>query len=337
MQYPVTVQLNQNERVMKVLVTGATGHLGWNLTKELLNQNYDVKVLCRENSDLAPLKNLDVEIAYGNVMNPDSIKASLSEVSTVFHLASQISLLPFEKRKVFSVNVSGTNNVMDQCIKNGKTKLIYMSSIHAITDENDHYHKSYIGTYAKSKGIATKKILQEINKGNLDGIVLYPTGLIGPNDYKISNIGHTIINHATKGTVAYIDGAYDFVDVRDVATATIASNKKSLKDNEYILSSENPITVLDLLQELEILTGNPAPKLKIPKSIALYYGHLNGLLYKSLGKKTIVTGYSIKTLQTPIPKINSNSKKDLYFNNRNWKHSLKDQYDWLKYNSHIPM
>jgi len=246
-------------------------------------------------------------------------------------MASYISLMPLERKKLYSINIQGMNNVIQACKSHKHVEVIYMSSIHAIPNSK----KKYIGAYAESKGIATKKLLHEISSGKIKGNVLYPTGLIGPNDYKISNIGKTIISHAKKGTFGYVNGSYDFIDVRDVAKSTIELQKQNVNGKEYILSGNNQVSVKELLLELEKITGVPAPKFKAPIKFVEYYAHINGLANKLIGRQTIITGYAIKTLNTEIPKAFTKNTDSFHFYTRNWKESIKDQYDWLKDNSYI--
>ncbi len=312
-------------------MTGATGHLGNNLVRELIHQKYDVRVLCRLGSDITPIKNLDVEIVNGDVTNFASLETAIKGIETVFHMASYISLMPLEKKKLYSINVEGMKNIIEACKKHGDIKLIYMSSIHAIPNAKN----KYIGSYAESKGIATKNLLNEIDLGNIKGAVLYPTGLIGPNDFKISNIAKTIISHSKNGTLAYVNGSYDFIDVRDVSKTTIELVKNEINVKEFILSGNNQVTVQDLLLELEKLTGVPAPKIEVPIRLVEYYAHINGFLNKLLGKQAVITGYAIKTLHSEIPNPSSKNTENLIFRTRNWKESIKDQYDWLKQNAYI--
>ncbi len=319
------------EYQLKVLVTGATGHLGNNLVRELIHQNYEVRVLCRLGSDITPIKNLDVEIVNGDITDLTSLETACKGIETVFHMASYISLMPFEKKKLYSINVDGMENVIQACKKQGNIELIYMSSIHAIPNSKN----KYIGSYAESKGIATKNLLNEIDSENIRGSVLYPTGLIGPNDFKISNIGKTIIAHSKKGTAAYVNGSYDFIDVRDVSKATIELQKSDLNIKEVILSGNNQVSVKELLMELEKLTGISAPKIEAPIKFVEYYAHINGLINKLVGRQAVITGYAIKTLHSPIPNPASINDKNFIFCTRNWKHSIKDQYEWLKSNSYI--
>ena len=88
------------------LVTGATGHIGNVLVKELLKRGEKVKAFVLPGEDLSPLEGLNIEIVEGDVMNPDSITPAMKGVNYVFHLAGIISIMPGEDPVVHDVNVN---------------------------------------------------------------------------------------------------------------------------------------------------------------------------------------------------------------------------------------
>ena len=116
-----------------------------------------------------------------------------------------------------------------------------------------------------------QEVLKAIDRG-LDAVILHPTGVIGPYEFKLSNTGQVISDFLNKRLFAYIDGAYDFVDVRDVALGIIQACEYGRTGENYILSGEQ-ITVFNILKILEEETGIKAPKTKIPISVS--YTHLD--------------------------------------------------------------
>jgi len=93
-----------------VLVTGATGHLGNVLVRELIKCGQNVRVLVHPSDDLRALQMLPIEVIYSDVR--DDFSNALSGVETLFHLASIISITPSRKKQLYSVNVGGTENVI---------------------------------------------------------------------------------------------------------------------------------------------------------------------------------------------------------------------------------
>ncbi|GAJ23535.1 unnamed protein product, partial [marine sediment metagenome] len=166
--------------------------------------------------------------------------------------------------------------VVAACRTNGIHRLIYTSSIHAISepphgtmiDETQPFDPDRVlGDYARSKARATLLLLDEVRKGELNAVICCPTGIIGPWDYGISNIGQLILDFASGHLKSYVRGAYDFVDVRDVTNGLILAAEKGKLGRHYIFSGTQ-VQILELMKELERNIGYPAPTYEIPPIIA---------------------------------------------------------------------
>ena len=257
-------------------VTGATGHIGTALTQMLLERGERVRAFVLPGDDLTPLKGLDVELAYGNVTDLPSLLRAFDGADRVYHLAGMISIWSGKSKKVWEVNVGGTQNVVEACRKAHVGRLIYTSSVHAIADppkggrmtESDVFDPARVrGIYAKSKAAATACVLNAAGEG-LDAVVVHPSGVIGPYENKLSNLGQLIVNFSKRKLPAYVNGGYNFVDVRDVAAGCIAAAEHGTKGECYILSGES-MSVKELMECLNETTGVPAPKWKMPRFLAM--------------------------------------------------------------------
>jgi len=212
------------------LVTGATGHVGNVLVRKLLKRGEKVRALILPGECRESIQGLNVEAVDGDVLNMDSLFQSMRGVHGVFHLAGVISIMPGPNPFVRKVNVDGTKNILRAAMESGVKKLIYTSSIHAIRrvedgviDENVPYDMNNpYGAYDSSKAEATLDVLNAAHAG-LEAVVACPTGVIGPYDFRGSMMGAVIHDAATAKPTLYVDGAYDFVDVRDVADGSVSS------------------------------------------------------------------------------------------------------------------
>lgn len=217
-----------------IVVTGATGHLGNNLVRALVRRNHRVRCLVLPGESLVPLGGLDVEIVEGDVRDIECLYQAFDGADTVFHLASIISLLPGRTKLLEEVNVKGVKNVAQACLKTGVRRLVYTSSIHALVeppigqviDETMPCDPDQISMeYSKSKARATLEVMDVISQG-LDGVIVMPTGVIGPYDFKPSATGQMLLDYASGKIPVRIEGGYDFVDVRDVAEGHILVARK---------------------------------------------------------------------------------------------------------------
>ena len=104
-----------------ILVTGATGHIGNVLVRELRKQGYPVRALVLPGESLKPIEGIDLEIVEGNILDPASLTRAMQGVEGVFHLAGIISIMPGDDERVYKVNVEGTKNVIRAAREAGAT------------------------------------------------------------------------------------------------------------------------------------------------------------------------------------------------------------------------
>jgi len=328
-----------------IVVTGATGHVGNVLVRELLNRGYSIRVVVLPEDDQLPISQLDVEVVQGNITDITSLKHAFRGADVVFHLASIVTIMPGMVSLLESVNVGGLRNVISSCRTNNVRRLVYTSSIHAIAepphgtiiDESQRFDPDRVlGDYARSKARATLLLQDEVNKGGLDAVICCPTGIIGPWDYGISNIGQLIIDFASGHLKSYVKGAYDFVDVRDVAQGLILAAEKGQSGRHYVFSGSQ-VQVPELMGELASAIGYPAPTYRIPAGIARIAGILASVYYRLLRRRPVFTAYSIDVLHSNSQVSSARAKEELGFSARSWRESIRDQVEWFRVEGILPV
>ena len=327
-----------------VIVTGATGHIGNVLVRELLAKGMSVRALVLPNDDKRPLAGLNVEIVHGDITDLASLKSVFTGADIVFHLAGIVTIMPGVAALLERVNVGGIRNVIEACRACHVRRLVYTSSIHAVAepphgtviDESQPFSPDHVlGDYARSKARATLLLLDEVKKGGLDAVICCPTGVIGPFDYGISNIGQLIIDFASGQLKSYVSGAYDFVDVRDVARGLILAAEKGQSGRHYILSGAQ-VQVPELIKELERNIGYPAPTYKIPAVIARAAGVLASVYYRLLRRKPVFTAYSIDVLRSNSLVSSARAREELGFTSMPWQDSIRDHVAWFRAQGMLP-
>ncbi len=327
-----------------IVVTGATGHVGNVLVRQLTAQGQAVRALVMPDDDLRPLTGLDVEIVSGDVTDPASLESAFTGADIVFHLAGIVTIMPGMARVLERVNVGGVRNVAAACRAAGVRRLVYTSSVHAIAeppqgtaiDESQPFDPDRVlGDYARSKARATLLLLDEVARGGLDAVICCPTGIIGPGDYGISNVGQLILDFASGQLKSYVSGAYDFVDVRDVTRGLILAAEKGLKGRHYILSGAQ-VQVLELMKELEKDISYPAPTFRIPSAIARAAGVLASIYYRLLRRRPVFTAYSIDVLRSNSQVSSARARRELGFTSRPWRESIGDHVEWFRAEAMLP-
>ena len=320
-----------------IVITGATGHLGNVLVRKLVSMNKKVRALILPGEDIVSLEGLEVEKVDGDVCVPDSLRKAFEGADIVYHCAGIISILPGQQKQLYQVNVLGTRNVVNICLETKVKRLVYTSSIHALSepapgivfDESREFNpENVLGEYSKSKTLGTLEVIKGIEKG-LDAVILCPSGIIGPHDYRVSEMGKLIVDFIKGKVKAYVDGAYDFVDVRDVAEGLILACERGKKGECYILSGQQ-ISIRQLLKFLEGITGIKAPSFEIPHQVARVAGFFNVLYCHLMKVKPLFTPFSIDVLASNSLVSCQKAKDELNYSPRSIYESIKDAVRWFR-------
>ncbi len=319
------------------LVTGSTGFIGNVLVRKLLERGQKVRAFLRTTSDITVLEGLPIERITGNILDPHSLAEAFRGVDTVYHMAAKITIMPWEDRLIRNINLEGTRNILKACLDARVKKLIYTSTIHALQeptigttiDENMPYDpENERGEYDRSKAQASLEVMEAAGKG-LHTVVLCPTGVLGPYDWRLSPITQTFLDYYNGKMKMTLCGAYDFVDVRDVAEGHILASQKAKPGSNYILSGQR-ITMQEMLGMLEEITGTRAPWLSIPTWLVRAYSTFMPAYYRLTGKTPRFTNYSIKTLNSNSWISHIKATEELGYDPRPIKKSIEDTIKWFK-------
>lgn len=321
------------------LVTGATGHLGNVLIRQLLERGQKVRAFVLPNDNLSPLDGLDVEIVRGNVLNLQSIERALLGIDVVYHLAAMITIMPGKNEAVQRVNVEGTRNMLAAAKKTGVRRFVYTSSIHAIQrvphgitiDETLPYDvNNPYGAYDTSKAQASLLVEQAARDG-LDAVLVCPTGVIGPYDFHVSLIGSWFLSYLRGKEVLYFDGGYDYVDVRDVAAGLIAAAEKGRTGESYLLSG-GYLSNHNLAETGRQLLNGTYRLRKLPLTLINFLAHVLPPYYRASKKSPLLTPYSIEVLQSNAAISHEKATRELGYQPRPLADSLRDALMWFKDN-----
>jgi len=317
-----------------VVVTGATGHIGNVLVRELLDKGYRVKAIILPGENTQSIDDLvGIEKVEGNILDVDFLRTAFKAEKIVYHLAGLVDITPDNTDLLYRVNVDGTKNVVQACLDEKVKKLAYVSSSEAryapsgnIMDESCGFDPARVEyPYQKSKALATQAVLDGIKKG-LNAVIISPTGVIGPYDYKPSILGNLIIKVTKLKFLPIIKGSYDFVDVRDVAHGIILAceNKKSSGKN-YIISGGR-ISVTNLLNLVKDEAGKKPLNVNIPYKVAKWVSTIP-IFRKKIPE---LTPQSIDILQTTYHISHEKARKELGYRPRNILETIRDTYLWFK-------
>ncbi len=322
-----------------ILVTGAAGHLGNVLVRELLTQGEQVRTLVLPGEDLTPLEGLDVEIFPGNILDLERMVEACRGVDVVFHLASLVAITPDMLDLMRRVNVEGTRNVLEAVRRTGVRRLVYTSSIHALQrppegvliDERLAFDpENPAGPYDQTKAEASLLVLDSVQKG-LDAVIVCPTGVIGPYDFKRSELGEMILAWMKKAPSFTVEGKFDFVDVRDIARGHILAAERGKSGEVYLLSGEQ-IEVSQMRNLVQKAAGVKTAEFKLPAAIAVLIAPLAEVYYRLSHQKPIFTRYSVETLRSNSLISSHKASEELGYQHRPIVETIEDTVAWWKQN-----
>ncbi len=319
----------------KVLVTGATGHVGNVVIKLLKEKGYDVYGLVMPFERIDYIKN-DCKLLYGNILDLEGLKYNFKDMDYIIHTAGIIDIGSGNKKKLYEVNVNGTLNVLKASLFNKVKRVVYTSSVHAIPELKDNQEMTEInefnpklvkGNYAKSKALATQKALDYAKEHNIDLVVTMLAGVIGSYDYKGSYMGEVVRSFLNNKLPVYIKGGYNYVDVKDAANGIILAMEKGENLETYLLSGHY-VSVKEYLDITAKLTHLKPLKKAINYHFILFVSKFAELYYILSKRKMLLSTYSIKVLRSNANFNNTKAKTNLGFTVRPIEESIKDIIDF---------
>jgi dihydroflavonol-4-reductase len=236
--------MTQNKNI---LVTGGTGFLGSYILKLLVENGYNVRAIRRSNSipSWIDAKIFEkVEWVEGDVLDVVALQDAMEGMDIVVHAAGIVSFVKHNRKEMYKVNVEGTANVVNMALEKGIKKLIHISSVAALgrtvgeghVDEEKKWEDTKANThYAKSKYKAEIEVWRGISEG-LPAVILNPSTILGFGDW---NTGSCAIFRNIYGEFKwYSSGINGFVDVEDVARATLLFIESDISEQRFIVNGD---------------------------------------------------------------------------------------------------
>lgn len=277
---------------MKVLVTGATGFIGFHVARLLQEQGYQVRALVRNAGKAGFLEDLGVELVTGDVRDIGTIYNALRGCSQLYHLAADYRLWVPDPKTMYEINVQGTRNVMHAALMLSLEKVVYTSTVGVLApnrngrpscEEMASDIKQMVGHYKSSKFIAEREVEGFRRKG-LPVVIVNPSTPIGAMDRKPTPTGQIIVDFLNDRIPAYLDTGLNIVDVDDVAAGHLLAARRGRIGERYILGNRN-VTLKDFFGLLASATGKPAPQVRLPYLPVLIAAHFDTAISKLITGK----------------------------------------------------
>jgi dihydroflavonol-4-reductase len=325
---------------MTVVVTGASGHIGANLVRALIDKGRPTRCLVHVNC--RALDGLDIEMVPGDISDADSLCRAFEGADVVYHLAACISLSMSDWSVLERVNVLGTRNVVEACRRTGVRRLVHFSSIHALVQEpmsvpvdesRPLVTSRRYPPYDRSKAAAELEVRRGIEKG-LDAVIINPTAIIGPHDYQPSYFGEALLSLASRRLPALVTGGFDWVDVRDVVAGAMRAEETAPAGAGYLLSG-HWVSMRDIAGMVTEITGVPTAKLVLPLWLARIGAPFIQAVSRLNGKRPLYTGVSLRALRSNRRISCEKAARDLGYEPRPFRETLADTLRWFEENGYL--
>jgi dihydroflavonol-4-reductase len=282
------------------------------VVEELLAAGRAVRVLAR-NPEHPALAGLNVEVAPGDLREPESLYRALTGCTRLFHVAADYRLWVPDPATMYAINVEGTRNLLTAAAAVGLERVVYTSTVGALGNPGDGTPgteatpvtlSEMVGHYKRSKFLAEQVALDFAARG-LPLVMVNPSTPVGPWDFRPTPTGQMIVDFLKRRMPAYLETGLNLIHVKDVARGHLLAEAKGEVGEKYILGHEN-LSLSQIFHLLAEVTGLPAPKVKLPYWPVLVMAYVDEFL------ATHVRG---RPPRMPVSAIRM-AKKYMYFDNR---------------------
>ncbi|WP_031530444.1 NAD-dependent epimerase/dehydratase family protein [Dyadobacter crusticola] len=312
---------------MKVLITGATGLVGSAVARKFLQQKHQVIALVRPGADKSLLADQIQHITWteGDILDLGSLENAIADVDFVVHTAAVVSFIPADRKMMYKVNVEGTANVVNVCLKYPVKKLCYVSSIAAIgrpdprkagpgeevvLDETHRWENSPENSeYAKSKYLGELEVWRGIAEG-LNAVIVNPTLILGGGDWNKSST--QIFRYIYQQKPFYTDGLANYVDVEDVAEVVVRLMHSDISGERFLLNAGS-ISYKNLFFMIADAMNKKRPSFRVGPALAGVIWRVEAVRTWLLGTKPLITKETARSAARKVTYRNDKIKNALNF------------------------
>ena len=271
---------------MKYLVTGATGFLGMNVVDELVKAGHDVRASGMHGSETKYLERLPVEVVLADITDKDEVDSLVEGCDIVLHVAGDTSFWKKRFDLQRRINVDGSVNVAEACLKHGVQRMIHTSTAdvlghdpnrRAITEDTGRFNFDNMGyNYGETKLEGERRLREMESTQNLDVVFIYPGFMCGPFDFTLQ-LGSVFFALRDKSLPGAPPGGSSFCHVTEVARAHIAAAAKGRRGQGYICAGHN-MTTREWFDLMADAIGADHVKRTLPEWATVAYGFTQELL-----------------------------------------------------------
>jgi dihydroflavonol-4-reductase len=326
---------------MKTLVTGGGGFIGSHVVKQLLERGEKVRVLHLPGENLRNLQGCDVELVEGNVLDISAVKAAIKGCDRVYHLAAVYAFWLRNPQMMFDVNVTGSKNILDACVKHKVERVVYTSSMVRYGgqgpdkkgDENSPFVLGSTGELYSISKFQSHELAERFAEEGLDVRIVCPTLPIGPGDIAPTPTGKYMIGMIKNPVVFYSDSLTNAGDVRDIAGGHLLAMDKGKKGRSYILGGLEDVSMLEFVKLCQEISGQKKPVIRISEKAFEVMGYALEMYAEFIsGESPLITSQAARASALGLKADCSRAQTELGYSCRPLKDSIRDAVMWFREN-----
>jgi dihydroflavonol-4-reductase len=315
-----------------VLVTGASGFLGWHVARLLAERGYQVRALARPGSRVI---GLEPEIVTGDLRDPDSLKRAVMGCGLAFHVAADYRLWARKPVELYESNVEGTRNLLEAAQRAGVERVVYTSTVGTIgipheglgDEQTPVSLQDMAGVYKRTKFLA-EQVALECAASGFPVVIVNPTAPVGDHDVKPTPTGQIIADFLKGRLPAFIDTGLNIVDARDVAEGHLLALERGQPGERYILGSEN-LTLAQILDALAKITCRKAPSARLPYAVAYCAGVCSTVWAEVTGVAPRVPIDAVRMARKKMWVTHAKARRELGFQPGSAENALRKGVEWF--------
>ena len=299
----------------QILITGASGFIGRQLTRDLVGRGVAVRVLARSQSKTRELFGDDVEICPGDLNDTTALDAACRGVETIYNIAGTYRFGLRHRRELWRTNVEGAENILSSAWNARVEKVVHLSSGGVLRrvddtrliDETDFPSQApRFCPYKASKWHAERHVLAWAKRG-LPVSIASTTCPIGRGDETPTPTGRMIRDFLRREFPFYCRTGLNFISIGDLSKGLQRVAEAGRPGERYLLCDEN-LWLKDFLQLLALETGLPAPRMRLPDPVVRIIG-FGGEVFDLLNRRSSSARVCLETaLQARYTQFFSNTK-----------------------------
>lgn len=302
------------------LVIGASGFIGSNVTRQLVERGDHVRVMLRETSSTRGIDDLDVERVYGDVFDDDALHAAMQDVDTVFYCVVDARAWLKDPAPLFRTNVDGLKHVLDAAVAADLQRFVFMSTIATlavsddgslVTEDDPINWYDDGGAYTQCRVEAENLVLHYARDKGLPAVALCISNTYGPRDWQPTPHGGMIALVSAGKAPFYFSGVgQEVVGIEDAARAMILAEERGRVGERYIIS-DRFISTRELHTLAAAAGGVRSPWIAVPRKVMLALSSIVQVVADLCGREVKFVRRSFSMIDKMSPLDHGKAEREL--------------------------